>query len=97
MLQLLINQNLVRTEAPTGTVLLDLLRHELGLKGSKEGCREGDCGACTVLVGERTSGNIRYMTAASCLLPVGDLHGKHVAFSATGFCLSTGYRMGHKQ
>ena len=35
---------------PTSERLLDTLRWRLGLKGTKEGCRSGDCGACTVLV-----------------------------------------------
>ncbi|MCI4340923.1 MAG: (2Fe-2S)-binding protein [Thermoplasmata archaeon] len=38
------------TELPDDERLLDTLRWRLGLKGTKEGCRTGDCGACTVLV-----------------------------------------------
>lgn len=50
--------------------LLDFLREELGLTGTKEGCGEGDCGACTVLVdGE---------PFCSCLLPLGRLEGSAV-------------------
>lgn len=78
MTRFLVNETLVHTTVPAGTVLLDVVRRELGLMGTKEGCREGDCGACGVLVGDRVGDGMRYTTAASCLLPVGDVHGKHV-------------------
>ncbi|MDE1819259.1 MAG: 2Fe-2S iron-sulfur cluster binding domain-containing protein [Euryarchaeota archaeon] len=40
---------------PDDERLLDLLRWRLGLRGTKEGCRTGDCGACTVLLDDRTT------------------------------------------
>lgn len=61
-----------------GTPALDLLRGELGLSSTKEGCREGDCGACAVLVGERIGGVVRYRAMPSCLLAAGELRGKHL-------------------
>lgn len=61
-----------------GTPVLDVLRGELGLNSTKEGCREGDCGACAVLVGERSDGSVRYRAMPSCLLAAGELHGKHL-------------------
>ncbi|MES2410969.1 MAG: FAD binding domain-containing protein, partial [Bacteroidota bacterium] len=42
------------------------------------GCREGDCGACTVLIGSMKNGKLEYMSATSCLTPLPNIHGKHV-------------------
>ncbi len=61
-----------------GTPVLDVLRGELGLNSTKEGCREGDCGACAVLVGEKIDGTVRYRAMPSCLLATGELRGKHL-------------------
>lgn len=44
-----------RADVPDDERLLDTLRWRLGLKGTKEGCRSGDCGACTVLVDDRST------------------------------------------
>lgn len=57
---------------------LDLIRKQLHLSGTKEGCREGDCGTCTVLLGELNGDVIKYKTINSCLLPVAALNGKHL-------------------
>jgi xanthine dehydrogenase small subunit len=47
-----------------------------GHRGTKEGCNQGDCGACTVVLGELVDGVARLHTANSCLLLVPMLHGK---------------------
>jgi xanthine dehydrogenase small subunit len=61
-----------------GTVLLDVLRDDFGLTGTKEGCREGDCGTCVVLLGSPSAEGVRYKLVNSCLLPVGDAVGCHI-------------------
>jgi len=61
-----------------GQTALDLLRNGLGLTGTKEGCSEGDCGACTVALGSLEKGRLKYRAVASCILPAAKLHGRHV-------------------
>jgi xanthine dehydrogenase small subunit len=63
---------------PSGTPVLDFVRYYQDLTGTKIGCREGDCGACTVVVGELKNGELRYRSATSCLMPLGNAHGKHI-------------------
>ncbi len=63
--------------APT-TTLLQFLRDRLGRTGTKEGCAEGDCGACTVVVGELAGERIRYRAVNSCIRFLPTLDGKEV-------------------
>ena len=74
----LLNDREVRTAAAPGMLVLDYLRQRARETGTKEGCREGDCGACTVLVGELDGDRVRYKPVTSCLMPVADLHGRHL-------------------
>ena len=78
MLQFILNDSNIATTASVGTTLLDFVRSEQHLKGTKCGCREGDCGACTVLVGELSDGKMRYRNLTSCITPIGNVSGKHV-------------------
>jgi len=59
-------------------VLLDFIRYQQHLPGTKIGCREGDCGACTVLVGDIQQGELQYNSMTCCLMPLGNAHGKHI-------------------
>jgi len=52
---------------PPSRTLLEVLREDLGCTGTKEGCGEGDCGACTVVVGEAEGGRMRYRAVNSCI------------------------------
>lgn len=78
MTRFILNEKEIVTDLPSGTVLLDFIRYHRHLCGTKIGCREGDCGACTVLVGEREDNQIVYRSMTSCLLPIGNVEGCHV-------------------
>jgi carbon-monoxide dehydrogenase small subunit/xanthine dehydrogenase small subunit len=65
-----LNEKRVDVEAHPMRRLLDVLREECGLTGTKEGCGEGECGACTVLLdGEPVN---------SCLIPLAQVRGARV-------------------
>jgi len=65
-----VNDEPVEVEAPGMRRLLDVLREDLALTGTKEGCGEGECGACTVLLGGAP--------VDSCLVPVCQVEGVEV-------------------
>ncbi len=74
----ILNDRTVCTSQPPGITVLDYLRSWERLTGTKEGCREGGCGACTVMVGELQGKKLVYKSVLSCLLPLGELSGKHL-------------------
>jgi xanthine dehydrogenase small subunit len=78
MLRFILNDQDIETDIAPGTTVLDFVRYRQNLKGTKIGCREGDCGACTVLVGELMDGRVRYRSMTSCLMPLANAAGKHI-------------------
>ena len=60
-----VNGKIVAIRFPAGRRLLDVLRDDLGLIGSKESCGEGECGACTVIIDNEP--------VVSCIVPAGQL------------------------
>jgi len=70
MIRVTINGKRRRFDVHPMKRLLDVLREDAGLTGTKEGCGEGECGACTVLVGDQP--------VNSCLVPVAHVDGAHV-------------------
>ena len=69
-IQITLNGKKTSVEVQAHRLLLDLLRDEIGLTGTKEGCGTGDCGACTVLLNGKP--------VNSCLILSGELDGAEI-------------------
>ncbi len=75
---LLNGTEITTSDVPATQTLLDYLRIDRRLTGTKEGCAEGDCGACTVLVGRLQQGSLRYEPVNACIRFLASLNGCHV-------------------
>lgn len=69
-IKFILNGEHVSLNVDPSRTLLDVLREDLGLTGTKKGCDEGDCGACTVLIAGKPTN--------SCLTPMGKINGQEV-------------------
>ncbi|MDA8124487.1 MAG: (2Fe-2S)-binding protein [Deltaproteobacteria bacterium] len=65
-----VNGNQVERDVPADRLLVDFLREDLGLTGTKVGCGEGECGACTVIMNGKS--------VTSCLIPVAKADGAEI-------------------
>ena len=70
MIEFTLNGRSVRFEGNPLTRLIDVIRDDLGLTGTKEGCGEGECGACSVLRNDKL--------VTSCIIPVGSVAGDEI-------------------
>jgi carbon-monoxide dehydrogenase small subunit len=70
LIKFTLNGRIVETDAPATVRLLDLIRDEYLLIGTKEGCGEGECGACSVFVNN--------LLQNSCLIPIGSIDGADI-------------------
>src|SRR5262245_55520911 len=71
LLSFTVNGRPHQVETDPRALLLDVLREDLGLRGAKYGCGEGECGACTVMLDGRA--------VAACLILAGQAHGREIA------------------
>lgn len=79
MIKFLLNQKVrEETQLSPNMTVLNYLRTQVNKTGTKEGCGSGDCGACTVVLGELVNGQLQYRSVNSCLTFVSALHGKQL-------------------
>jgi xanthine dehydrogenase small subunit len=75
---LLNDQDIALTEVGASDTLLDYLRLARRLTGTKEGCAEGDCGACTILLGRMTADGLVYEPVNACIRLLASCHATHI-------------------
>lgn len=80
MIEFILNNKIIKTTANESMTLVDFIRENKNLKGTKTVCREGDCGACSVMVGYLSDDKqeTEYKTITSCISPLANANGKHI-------------------
>lgn len=74
----LLNGTPQRVDVSPDTSILTLLREHLAHTGTKEGCASGDCGACTVALGDPATARQAFNSANACITPAHQLQGMHL-------------------
>ena len=78
-IEFLLNNELITiNEANTNTTVLEYLRNYKNLKGTKEGCASGDCGACTAVIAEVKNNTLKYKRINTCITLLYSLHSKQL-------------------
>lgn len=86
-IKFVLNSEKVQIDRDPTMRLLDVLRDDFGLVGVKEGCGEGECGACSVLIDSEV--------ASSCIVPLGNVFGKKIV-TIEGFKKTDRYKVLHE-
>jgi len=73
-----LNGRLLSLCVPPGMTVLEMLNHKLAMTGTKSSCNEGDCGACTVIIGQKKDAVVLYQAVNSCICPAYRLNGKQL-------------------
>ena len=79
-LECFVNNQFRKVKIEPGWTTLYFVREILGLTGTKESCSEGDCGACTVVIGRWIDDQFVYQSINSCIYPVTKLQNCHFRF-----------------
>ena len=78
-IKFLLNDKILEIKKPDpNQTILSYIRIELKKTGTKEGCSEGGCGACTIVLGELVNDEIKYSSINSCISFVPSLNGKQL-------------------